>query len=168
MEDLKLDIKYKVMIHVGRPVGQVFEAVADPKELSSYFTTGGASARLEQGTTVMWHYADFPGAFPIEVVETIKDQKIVLRWQSDDPEAPSDKLTVTMSFKPTDDNRTLIEIEENGLARYGERAQGQLRQLYGLVTDALRAQGLGRVRHQFARRRVQVTTPPAALLLRTG
>ena len=31
MEDLKLDLKYKVMIHVGRPVGQVYEAVADPK-----------------------------------------------------------------------------------------------------------------------------------------
>ena len=114
MEDLKLDLKYKVMIHVGRPVGQVFEAVADPKQLSSYFTTGGASARLEQGTTVMWDFADFPGAFPVEVVEVVPSQKIVLRWQSNDPEAPSDKLTVTMSFKPTDDNRTLVEIEEKG------------------------------------------------------
>ena len=64
MEDLKLDLKYKVMIHVGRPVGEVFEAVADPKELSSYFTTGGASGRLETGKTVMWDFADFPGAFP--------------------------------------------------------------------------------------------------------
>ncbi len=114
MQDTKLDLKYKVMIHVGRPVGEVFEAVADPKQLSSYFTTGGASARLEEGTTVIWEFADFPGAFPIEVGEVIKDQKIVLRWQSDDPEAPSDKLTVTMSFKSTDDNRTLVEIEENG------------------------------------------------------
>ena len=46
MQDTKLDLKFKVMIHVGRPVAEVFEAVADPKELSSYFTTGGASARL--------------------------------------------------------------------------------------------------------------------------
>ena len=44
-----MDLKFKVMIHVGRPVGEVFEAVADPKELSSYFTTGGASARFEAG-----------------------------------------------------------------------------------------------------------------------
>ena len=114
MQDTKLDLKYKVMIHVGRPVGEVFEAVANPEQLSSYFTTGGASARLEEGTTVMWDFADFPGAFPVEVGEVIKDQKIVLRWQSNDPEAPSDKLTVTMSFKPTDDNRTLVEIEEKG------------------------------------------------------
>jgi uncharacterized protein YndB with AHSA1/START domain len=115
MEDLKLDLKYKVMIHVGRPVGEVFEAVADPKQLSSYFTTGGASGRLEAGKTVMWDFADFPGAFPVEVEQVIPDQKIVLRWQSNDPEAPaSDKLTVTMTFKPTDDGRTLVEIEEKG------------------------------------------------------
>jgi uncharacterized protein YndB with AHSA1/START domain len=115
MEDLKLDLKYKVMIHVGRPVGEVYEAVADPKQLSSYFTTGGASARLETGTTVMWDFADFPGAFPVEVVEAVPSQKIVLRWDANDPEAPSKyKLDVTMSFKPTDDNRTLVEIEEKG------------------------------------------------------
>ena len=115
MEDLKLDLRYKVMIHVGRPVGEVFNAVADPQELSSYFTTGGASARLETGKTVTWDFADFPGAFPVEVDQVIPDQKIVLRWAAHDPDAPSKyQLTVTMSFKPTDDNRTLVEIEEKG------------------------------------------------------
>jgi uncharacterized protein YndB with AHSA1/START domain len=115
MEDLKLDLKYKVMIHVGRPVGQVFEAVADPKELSSYFTTGGASGRLEEGKTVMWDFADFPGAFPVEVGQVNKDQKIVLRWAANEGGEPADyKLTVTMSFTPTDDGRTLVEIEEKG------------------------------------------------------
>ena len=115
MDDLKLDLKYKVMIHVGRPVGEVFEAVADPKELSSYFTTGGASGRLESGKTVMWDFADFPGAFPVEVEQVIKDQKIVFRWDANDPEAATKyKLTVTMTFKPTDDGRTLVEIEEKG------------------------------------------------------
>jgi uncharacterized protein YndB with AHSA1/START domain len=111
----KLDLKYKVMIHVGRPVGEVFEAVADPNELSSYFTTGGASGRLEEGRTVMWDFADFPGAFPVEVGQVIKDQKIVLRWAANEGGKPADyKLTVTMSFKPTDDGRTLVEIEEKG------------------------------------------------------
>src|SRR5262245_38097408 len=93
MQDTKLDLKFKVMIHVGRPVGEVFEAVADPKELSSYFTTGGASARLEEGTTVMWDFHDFPGAFPVEVVQMIKDQKIVLRWaawEGDNPGSAAD------------------------------------------------------------------------------
>jgi uncharacterized protein YndB with AHSA1/START domain len=115
MEDLKLDLKYKVMIHVGRPVDEVFEAVADPKQLSSYFTTGGASGRLEEGKSVMWDFADFPGEFPVEIEQVIPDQKIVLRWAANEGGKPADyKLTVTMTFKPTDDNRTLVEIEEKG------------------------------------------------------
>ena len=115
MDDVKLDLKFKVMIHVGRPVGEVFEAVADPKELSSYFTTGGASARLEAGTTVTWDFHDFPGAFPVEVEEVIKDQKIVLRWEAYEGDKPAGYTTmVTMWFKPTDDGRTLVEIEEKG------------------------------------------------------
>lgn len=115
MGDVKLDLKFKVMIHVGRPVGEVFEAVADPKELSSYFTTGGASARLEAGKTVTWDFHDFPGAFPVEVDEIVENEKIVLRWEAYEDDKPAGyKTTVTMWFKPTDDGRTLVEIEEMG------------------------------------------------------
>ena len=119
-----MDLKFKVMIHVGRPVGEVFEAVVDPKELSSYFTTGGASARLEQGTTVTWDFHDFPGAFPVEVDELVPNEKIVLRWEAYEGGQVSDEgidikpagyqTIVTMWFKPTDDGRTLVEIEEKG------------------------------------------------------
>ena len=118
-----MDLKFKVMIHVGKPVEEVFEAVADPKQLSSYFTTGGASGRLEAGKTVTWDFHDFPGAFPVEVDEVVPNQRIVLRWEAGDGapdmeahEAPGAgyQTTVTMSFKPTDDGRTLVEIEERG------------------------------------------------------
>ena len=118
-----MDLKFTVMIHVSRPVHEVFEAVADPKQLSSYFTTGGSSARLEAGTTVTWDFHDFPGAFPVEVVEVVPDERIVLKWEA--AEGPPDggvenakgasyQTTVTMRFKPTDDGRTLVEIEEKG------------------------------------------------------
>ena len=52
------------------------------------------------------------------------NQKIVLRWEAAEGELVSDKgidikpagyqTTVTMWFKPTDDGRTLVEIEEKG------------------------------------------------------
>ena len=119
-----MDLKFKVMIHVGRPVEEVFEAVADPKQLSSYFTTGGASGRLEAGKTVTWDFHDFPGAFPVEVDEVVPNEKIVLRWEAAEGEQHREgaldvkpagyQTTVTMSFKPTDDGRTLVEIEEKG------------------------------------------------------
>ena len=118
-----MDLKFKVMIHVGRPVGLVFEAVADPTQLSSYFTTGGASGRLETGATVTWDFADFPGAFPVEVVEAVPNEKIVLKWEAHDGEildGEADVHTgyqteVTMRFVAVDDGqRTRVEIEEKG------------------------------------------------------
>ena len=119
-----MDLKFKVMIHVSRPVAEVFEAVADPAQLSSYFTTGGASGRLEAGQTVTWDFHDFPGAFPVEVDEVVPNERIVLRWEAAEGEQVSGdgisitpagyQTTVTMTFKPTDDGRTLVEIEEKG------------------------------------------------------
>jgi len=119
-----MDLKFKVMIIVGKPVGEVFEAVADPKQLSSYFTTGGASGRLEAGQTVTWDFHDFPGAFPVEVDEVVPNERIVLRWDAAEGEQVADgqieikpagyKTTVTMTFTPTEDGRTLVEIEEKG------------------------------------------------------
>ena len=47
-----MDLKFKVMIHVSRPVAEVFDAIYNPTKLSGYFTTGGASAPLVEGTTV--------------------------------------------------------------------------------------------------------------------
>ena len=84
-----MELKFKVSAHVARPVHEVFEAVADPAKLSNYFTTGGAQGRLETGATVTWDFHDFPGAFPVKVVDVVKDKRIVLNWDAadDSPEA---------------------------------------------------------------------------------
>ena len=101
---------------ISRPVAEVFEAVVDPAQLSSYFTTGGAVGRLESGATVTWDFHDFPGAFPVRVVEVIPNQKIVLRWDAppDDDPAGNYETTVTMTFEALDDDRTLVRIHEAG------------------------------------------------------
>ena len=134
-----MDLKFRVAARISKPVHQVFEAVADPAQLSAYFTTGGASARLETGATVMWDFHDFPGAFPVEVVEVIPDEKIVLLWDANEGEAPNVsnsegmrdvgyKTRVTMSFTPLDDDtRTLVEIAEEGW----RENQGALGASYG-------------------------------------
>jgi uncharacterized protein YndB with AHSA1/START domain len=111
-----MDLKFRVFAHVSRPVHEVFEAVADPDKLSAYFTTGGARGRLEAGQTVEWDFHDFPGAFPVEVVEVVPDERIVLRWGANEVEGPAGyKTEVTMTFTPLDgDTRTKIEIAEEG------------------------------------------------------
>ena len=133
-----MELKFKVMMIVGRPVDEVFEAVADPKQLSSYFTTGGASGRIDAGKTVTWDFHDFPGAFPVEVDEVVPNEKIVLRWEAAEGEQVSDEgeiqinpagyqTTVTFTFKPTDDNRTIVEVEERGW----RETEGGLQGSYG-------------------------------------
>src|SRR5215469_7603514 len=76
--------KFTVSAHVSRSVGEVFEAVADPDRLSAYFTTGGAKGRLETGAVVSWDFHDFPGAFPVKVIEVEQDKRIVLQWEANE------------------------------------------------------------------------------------
>lgn len=111
-----MDVKLKVSGRIAKPVHEVFEAVADPKELSGYFTTGGATGRLKTGATVTWDFADFPGAFPVHVTEVVDDKRIVLRWGAAEGTGgdPSGDTTVTMSFEQLEDGRTLVTITEAG------------------------------------------------------
>ena len=122
-----MDLKFRVAARIAKPVHEVFEAVVDPEQLSEYFSTGGAKGRLETGATVTWDFHDYPGAFPVEVVEVVPDEKIVLKWAASEGEPPnlSDSdgtvrdaeylTTVTMTFSALDNNRrTLVEIREEG------------------------------------------------------
>jgi uncharacterized protein YndB with AHSA1/START domain len=109
-------LEFTVSGRIAKPVNEVFEAVADPAKLSGYFTTGGAKGLLETGAVVTWDFHDFPGAFPVNVVEVVPNEKIVLRWGAADgsDEAGNYDTTVTMSFEALDDNRTRVSIHETG------------------------------------------------------
>ena len=116
--------EFTVSGRIAKPVHEVFEAVADPRHLSGYFTTGGAEGRLETGSTVTWDFHDFPGAFPVHVVDVEQDRLIVLRWAAapDDDPAGEYETTVTMTFEPLEEGRTLVTIHESG---FRENAAGQ-------------------------------------------
>lgn len=129
-----MELKFKVSAHISRPVGVVFEAVANPDQLSRYFTTGGAKGRLEAGATVTWDFHDFPGAFPVDAVEVVPERRIVLRWAANEA-TPNDgdaaiegragyQTTVTMTFTPLKDDRTLVTIEEEGWRETPEGLRG--------------------------------------------
>jgi uncharacterized protein YndB with AHSA1/START domain len=114
-----MELKFRVAARIAKPVHEVFEAVVDPGKLSQYFTTGGAQGRLETGATVSWAFADFPGAFPVEVVEIVPNERIVLRWEAhevgESGMQPTDYQTETvMEFTPLEDGRTLVQITEHG------------------------------------------------------
>ena len=113
-----MEPKFSVLAHVSGPPAEVYEAVANPDYLSRYFTTGGAIGRLEAGAEVTWDFHDFPGAFPVEVVEADPPRRIVLRWDANDEgvaAADGYKTTVTIEFEPVDQGlRTRVSIGEEG------------------------------------------------------
>jgi uncharacterized protein YndB with AHSA1/START domain len=115
-EAVAMDLRFEVSARISRPVSEVFEAVADPAQLSRYFTTGGAQGRLEPGATVTWDFHDFPGAFPVRVRAVEPERRIVLEWEANDPDAAGEpyRTTVTMTFEPLEDGRTLVRIREEG------------------------------------------------------
>ncbi len=127
-----MDLKFSVAGRIAKPVDEVFEAVVNPEHLSHFFTTGGAKGRIETGAVVTWDFHDFPGAFPVQVVEVERDKRIVLHWGAAENAAATDatgkrETTVTMTFEPLDDGRTLVRISEQG---WSETPEG-LKASYG-------------------------------------
>ncbi|ARQ67824.1 SRPBCC family protein [Streptomyces marincola] len=107
------DLSFTVSGRVARPCAEVYEAVADPEQLSRYFTTGGARGRLEGGARVMWVFADYPGTLPITVVEAEPPRRIVIEWEAEVSASASGTTRVTFEFEPIDEgSRTLVTITE--------------------------------------------------------
>lgn len=106
-----MELKFHVSVRIAKPVAEVFDAVYSPGKLSEYFSTGGASGPLDQGTTVIWTFADYPHDVAVQVVEVIEQEKIVFEWQAD---GRPYNTRVEMNFESTDDGRTLLSVAESG------------------------------------------------------
>ena len=119
-----MELKFEVHGKIAKPVAEVFDAVYNPQKLSGYFTTGGASAPLDEGATVTWDFHDFPGAFPVHATKVEKDRLIELEWQAADGDY---RTRVRKEFEPLDDGGTLVRIGESG---WRETEDG-LRSSYG-------------------------------------
>lgn len=108
-----MQLKFKVQTKIQKPIAEVFDAVYNPSKLSGYFTNGGASAPLDEGTTVEWAFADNPDEekiqFPVSVKEMIKNELIVLGWEG----SPGLETRIEMRFTADGDD-TIVAITESG------------------------------------------------------
>ena len=120
-----MELRFRVQMKIQKPVAEVFDAVYNPAQLSGYFTTGGASAPLVEGTTVTWRFADYPGDIPVQVRRVIPNQKIVFEWEASencgDAQGAGEAITpvgynttVEMEFKALSPQETLVSIAEHG------------------------------------------------------
>ncbi len=106
-----MELRFDVYAKIARPVAEVFEAVVNPKQLSAYFTTGGASAALAEGATVLWKFGDHPGEFPVRVSKLVPNERIEFSW---DAEEGGYQTQVAMSFEPIANGGTLVRVVEGG------------------------------------------------------
>jgi uncharacterized protein YndB with AHSA1/START domain len=119
-----MDLQFEVYAKIQRGIEETFDAIYNPAKLSGYFTTGGASAPLDEGTTVMWDFHDFPGAFPVKVIRSEKHKLIEIEWGS----AEKDKSTrAVITFVSEGDTVTKVTIAESG---WSETPEG-LKASYG-------------------------------------
>lgn len=108
------ELSFTVSGRVARPPAEVYEAIADPAQLSRYFATGGARGRLEAGAEVSWEFADFPGRFPVPVIEADPPRRIVIEWEAEEGASESAVTRTVFELEPIDDSaRTLVTITES-------------------------------------------------------
>ena len=108
-----MDLKFTVQTKIQKPVAEVFDAVYDPGKLKGYFTNGGSSGPLKEGTKVEWRFEDNPGEphiGEVTVKEVVPNKLIVLEWQG----AKSHDTRVEMNFEATGPEETLVRISETG------------------------------------------------------
>jgi uncharacterized protein YndB with AHSA1/START domain len=122
-----MELKFQVQTKIQKPVEQVFDAVQNPDKLSGYFTNGGASAPLVEGTTVEWAFEDTPGEkvgpFPVKVTKVIPNELIVFEWEG----ATGRDTRVEMIFEKTAPSETVVRISESGW----KETQEELNRSYG-------------------------------------
>lgn len=122
-----MELKFQVQTKIQKPIAEVFDAVQNPDKLSGYFTNGGASAPLVEGTTVEWTFEDTPGEkmgpFPVKVKKVVPNKSIIFEWEG----APGRDTLVEMSFEATAPGETLVKISESSW----KETQEDLNRSYG-------------------------------------
>lgn len=85
----------------------VYEAVADPNQLSRYFTSS-ASGRLDGSAAVHWRWDDACADAVVRPVAAERPHRIVFSWQTHGRDTE-----VTFTFQGTTD-RTRVRVVESG------------------------------------------------------
>ena len=113
METIPSVLSCSFYIKIDRPIQDVFDAVYRNDLLSSYFTTGGASGNLDEGTTVNWGFADYADGepFPVKVIKTQAPTQLHLQWGS---KVEGEWNDVKIEFEELTATKTLVRVTESG------------------------------------------------------
>lgn len=91
---------------IRRPVGEVFEAFADPAVTARFWFSKG-SGRLERGARVRWEWEMYGAGSDMLVKAVEPGRRILIDW--DEP-----ATEVEWTFAPRGPDRTWVEVENRG------------------------------------------------------
>jgi uncharacterized protein YndB with AHSA1/START domain len=125
-----MDLETKVWLLVQKAPEQVFEAVANPRQMSRYFISAG-SATMTPGAQLAWTWADKNLSLPVRVGAVEPGRRIEFTW------APAGRETwVRMTFEPAAQGATQVTViagdwpsDEAGMVPYFEQTQGWMHML---------------------------------------
>jgi uncharacterized protein YndB with AHSA1/START domain len=95
---------------IRAPRSAVFAAFVKPKKLKKFWLSK-ASAPLEQGKTVEWHFKVHGVKDDVKVMALEADRRIRLQW--------SDRSTTEWTFTSLNRKRTLVRVEQAGFSSRG-------------------------------------------------
>ena len=103
-------------LKILKPANEVFEAFVDPEKIGNFWFSS-SSERWEQGKTITLRYDEYDFQGDIEVMEVVKNKKIVFQGLGN---------TVTISLEELDDSNTIIEVKEEGFNENDEDILNQM------------------------------------------
>ena len=96
----------KAQMLIRRPIGEVFEAFADPAVTTRFWFTR-STGRLEEGKEVRWDWEMYDVSSQVSVKTVARNERIHTEW--DDP-----PTHVEWVFAPRGDDTTLVTISNWG------------------------------------------------------
>lgn len=118
-------LKAKQTIQISKPAGAVYEAIADPEQMSRYFIAR-SDGRLEEGRTVHWEFPEFPDVFPVTGKRMTENEYLSFDWSGGEP-----GMLVEMFLTAMPDGSTLVKVVEGekdsdaeGIRWLGEQTGG--------------------------------------------
>jgi uncharacterized protein YndB with AHSA1/START domain len=100
-------LQINTALRIARPLQDVFEAIADPAQMSQYFISN-STGRMEEGVTVEWSFPETDASFPVRITKAEPHTGFVFHWNDLD----GSETTVTITLTTVDDNTTFVQITE--------------------------------------------------------
>lgn len=118
-------ITAKATIQVLKPAEEVFEAIVNPEKMSHFFIAG-STGRLEKGKTVMWHFPEFPDAFPVTAKTITPCEYISFDWSGG-----MEGMLVEISLEAGNGNATVVRVTERERPHTEQGIQWAIQQTEG-------------------------------------